>query len=214
MLLVALTGGIATGKSVVADVLMQLGCYIHEADIAAHQLMEPEKPGWKSIVARYGTKILNPDKTIDRNALGAIIFADKEERLFLNNLIHPMVMKKKKEIIQKLRDDGKHKIFVSVAALTIEAGFTDFFDKVVVVYCDRETQLNRLMERDKITRNEAQKKIKSQMQQEDKLMVADYIINTSGPILQTVEQAEQVFRNLMIDYELKLSQEGNGGRQN
>jgi len=122
------------------------------------------------------------------------------------------VMKKKKEIIQKLRDEGKHKIFVSVAALTIEAGFTDFFDKVVVVYCDRETQLKRLMERDKIAQDEAQKKINSQMPQEDKLMVADYIINTSGLIVQTVEQAEQVFRNLMIDYELKTSQKGNGGK--
>jgi len=209
MLLVALTGGIATGKSVVAEILMQLGCYIHEADAAAHQLMEPEKPVWESIVARYGAKILNPDKTINRNALGAVVFADKEERLFLNSLLHPLVMKKKKEIIQKLRDERKHKIFVSVAALTIEAGFTDFFDKVVVVYCDRATQLKRLMQRDNITQDEAQKKINSQMPQEDKLMVADYIINTSGPIVQTVEQAEQVFRNLMIDYELKTSQKRN-----
>ncbi len=209
MLLAALTGGIATGKSVVAEILMQLGCYIHEADAVAHQLMEPEKPVWESIVARYGKKILNPDKTINRNVLGTIIFADKEERLFLNSLIHPQVMKKKKEIIQKLRDERKHKIFVSVAALTIEAGFTDFFDKVVVVYCDRETQLKRLMKRDNITQDEAQKKINSQMPQEDKLMVADYIINTSGPIVQTVEQAEQVFRNLMIDYELKTSQKRN-----
>ena len=213
MLLVALTGGIATGKSVVAEVLKQLGCYIHEADLTAHQLMEPEKPVWKAIVARYGEKILNPDKSINRNALGAVVFAEKEERLFLNSLIHPLVMKKKREIIQKLRDERRHKIFVSVAALTIEAGFTDFFDKVVVVYCDKETQLKRLIERDRITQNEAQRKINSQMPQEDKIMVADYIINTSGPIVQTVEQAEQVFRNLMIDYELKLSQEENSGSQ-
>jgi dephospho-CoA kinase len=203
MLLVALTGGIATGKSVVAEILKQLGCYIHEADNVAHQLMEPEKPAWKPLVAHYGSKILNQDKTIDRTALGAIIFANKKERIFLNNLLHPLVMEKKKQIIKKLRAEGKHKIFISVAALTIEAGFRDFFDKIVVVYCDRETQLKRLVERDKLTQKEAQKKIKSQMPPEEKLKVADYIINTNGSINQTVDQAEQIYRNLMIDYQLK-----------
>lgn len=203
MLLVALTGGIATGKSVVAEILKQLGCYIHEADDVAHQLMEPEKPAWKSLVAHYGSKILNQDKTINRTALGAIIFANKKERLFINSLLHPLVMERKKQIIKKLRAEGKHKIFISVAALTIEAGFRDFFDKIVVVYCDRETQLKRLVKRDKLTQKEAQKKIKSQLPPEEKLKVADYIINTKGSINQTVEQAEQIYRNLMIDYQLK-----------
>ncbi len=205
MLLVALTGGIATGKSVAAEILGQLGCYIHEADEVAHQLMEPEKPAWKSIVAHFGTKILNPDNTINRNALGTIIFANAQERLHLNNILHPVVMEEKKKIVKKLRAEGKHKIFVSVAALTIEAGFMDFFDKIVVVYCDRATQLKRLMKRDKLTKKEAQKKISSQIPPEDKLKVADYIINTYGSIKQTVEQAEQVYRNLMMDYQLKYS---------
>lgn len=203
MLLVALTGGIATGKSIVAEILKQLGCYIHEADHVAHQLMEPEKQAWKSLVAHYGTKILNQDKTINRTALGAIIFSNKKERLFLNSLLHPLVMEEKKQIVKKLRAEGKHKIFISVAALTVEAGLMDFFDKIVVVYCDRETQLKRLAERDNITQKEAQKKIKSQMPPEEKLKVADYIIDTNGSINQTVEQAEQIYRNLMIDFQLK-----------
>jgi dephospho-CoA kinase len=137
MLLVALTGGIATGKSIVAEILEQLGCYIHEADHIAHQLMEPERPAWKFLVSHYGTKILNQDKTIDRTALGAIVFSNEKERLFLNALLHPLVMEKKKQIIKKLRDEGTHKIFISVAALTIEAGFRDFYDKIVVVYCNK-----------------------------------------------------------------------------
>jgi dephospho-CoA kinase len=205
MLLVALTGGIATGKSVVAEILGQLGCYIHEADKVAHQLMEPEKPAWKSIVAHFGTKILDSDKTINRNVLGAIIFTNTKERLYLNNILHPIVMEEKKKIVKKLRDEGKYKIFVSVAALTIEAGFVDFFDKIVVVYCDRATQLKRLMKRDNLIQKEAQKKISSQIPSEDKLIVADYIINTYGSIKQTVEQAEQIYRNLMMDYQLKYS---------
>ncbi len=213
MLLVALTGGIATGKSVVADILKQLGCYIHEADEVAHRLMEPEKPAWKSIVAHFGTKILNLDNSINRNVLGAIIFSDAQERLYLNNILHPLVMEKKKQIVKKLRAEGTHKIFVSVAALTVEAGFADFFDKIVVVYCDRETQMKRLTKRDNLTQKEAQEKISSQMPPEDKLKVADYIINTYGSIKQTVDQAEQIYRNLVIDYQLKYSDKEKTGHK-
>jgi len=210
MLLVALTGGIATGKSVVADVFQQLGCYIHEADLVAHQLIAPEKPAWKAIVGHFGEQILNPDKTINRRSLGAVIFKDEAERHFLNKILHPMVLEKKREIVERLEKTDKYKIFVSVAALTIEAGFTGFFDKIIVVYCDRETQAKRLMERDGLNEQEAKKRIKSQMPPEEKLTVADYIINTSGTLAETVEQAEHAFRNLMIDYALKVSENKNG----
>ena len=97
MLIVALTGGIATGKSVVANILEELGCFIHHADRIAHELTEPEKPAWKKIVAHFGEKILNEDRTINRIRLGKTIFSDKNEQEFLNKLIHPLVLKKKKE---------------------------------------------------------------------------------------------------------------------
>jgi len=209
MLLVALTGGIAAGKSVVAQIFKQLGCYIHESDTLAHRLMMPEKTAWKAMVDHFGRGILNPDKTINRGALGNIVFDDPKERRYLNDLLHPLVMKKKKEIIRRVKNQGWYKIFVSVAALTIESGFTDYFDKIVVVYCDKKTQMKRLMERDNIGREEALKKLRSQLQPEEKLKFADYIINTSDSIQQTVERAEQVFRNLMIDYELKASSKRN-----
>ena len=102
MLLVALTGGIATGKSVVAQVLGQLGCYIHESDTLAHRLQTPGTPAWKALVSHFGKKILNPDKTVNRRALGAIVFADRKEREFLDNLLHPLVMEKKREIIAEI----------------------------------------------------------------------------------------------------------------
>jgi len=208
MLLVALTGGIATGKSVIAQVLEQLGCYIHESDTLAHELQIPEMPAWKALVAHFGKKILNPDKTINRHTLSAIVFSNKKELDFLNNLLHPRVMAKKRELVQKVEDEGLHKIFVSVAALTIEAGFAKFFDKIIVVHCDRETQLKRLMERDGISRKEACKKFQSQMPQEEKRRFADYTIDTSGSLQQTLEQAERVYRNLVIDFELKSSRKG------
>jgi len=203
MLVVALTGGIATGKSIVAQVWGQLSCYIHESDTLAHELQAPNMPAWKAIVSHYGEKILNPDKTINRGALGSIVFTDRQERKFLNDLLHPMVMTKKRDLVEKVGREGRYKIFVSVAALTIEAGYAKFFDKIIVVHCDKETQLKRLMERDAIDRKKALEKINSQMPPEEKLEVADYNIDTSGSLRQTLEQAEKVYRNLIIDFELK-----------
>jgi dephospho-CoA kinase len=203
MMIVALTGGVASGKSVVAGILEELGCYIDYADRVAHDLMEPEKAAWKKIVVHFGKKILNEDKTVNRSRLGKIIFADEKERRFLNKLIHPLVLENKKEVINRLEKEGRYSIYVSEAALTIEAGFADFFDKIIVTYCKKEVQIKRLMERDGISRNQAMTIIKSQMQPEEKLKYADYIIDSSGSLQSTVEQTERVYRNLMMDNEIK-----------
>jgi dephospho-CoA kinase len=203
MLIVALTGGIASGKSVVAEVLEELGCYIHHTDKIAHDLMEPEKPAWKKIVAHFGKKILNEDKTINRSRLGKIIFSDEKERRFLNELMHPLVLEKKKEVSSRLEKEGHYNIFISEAALTIEAGFADFFDKIIMTYCKKEVQKKRLMERDGISRKQTIKIIKSQMQPQEKMKYADYIIDTSSSLQSTVEQTERVYRNLMMDNEMK-----------
>jgi dephospho-CoA kinase len=203
MLIVALTGGIATGKSIIAKSLEDLGCYVHYADQIAHQFMEPERPTWKKIVSHFGSGILNSDKTINRKKLGALVFADEKKRNFLNQLIHPLVLEEKKKIIDKLEKDSHYKIFVSEAALTIESGFADFFDKIIVVFCREEIQIKRLMERDNINREDALKKIGSQMPSEEKLKRADYVIDSSGSVQNTVEQTEKVFLSLMFDYEKK-----------
>lgn len=203
MLIVALTGGIASGKSVVAKILEELGCYIHHADKIAHDLMEPEKPAWKKIVAHFGVKILNEDKKINRSRLGKIIFSDEKERRFLDELIHPLVLEKKKEVINRLEKEGHYNIFISEAALTIEAGFAGFFDKIIMTNCKKEIQIKRLMERDGISRKQTMKIIKSQMQPQEKLKYADYIIDSSGSLQSTVEQTERIYRNLMMDNEMK-----------
>lgn len=203
ILTVALTGGIASGKSVVADILEQLGCFVHRADKVAHELMEPGKPAWEKIVDHFGHGILNKDNSINRARLGAIVFADKKERLFLNNILHPLVMKRKQEVIRRLQEEGRYKIYVSEAALTIEAGYSHYYDKIVVIFCQPEEQIKRLMARDGISREEAIKKFKAQMPPEEKLKYADYVIDTSGSIQETIERTEQVFRSLLQDYELK-----------
>ncbi len=206
MLLVSLTGGIATGKSVVAQVLRKKGCYIHSADQVAHRLIKPSRPAWRQIVAHFGPRILNPDGTVNRSKLGEIIFSRPKERLFLNRLIHPLVLKKKAETVRRLERSGRYQIYVSEAALTVEAGFHGFFDKVVVVTCDPSIQLQRLIDRDGLRRDQALKKIRSQMASEEKIRYADYVIDTSGPLEDTIAKSEKLFRHLKEDYRNKKRQ--------
>lgn len=200
---VALTGGIACGKSVVGQFLKRKGCYWHRADLVAHRLMAPGKKAWKIIVDHFGPEILNPDGTINRRKLGNIVFSNPKERDFLNRIIHPLVLKKKEETLRRLERAGKSGIFVSEAALTIEAGFTSFFDKIIVVYCPEETQIERLMARNNLSREEAENRIKSQLPVEEKLKYADYIIDASGTIEETIAQTEKVYQSLLKDLEAK-----------
>lgn len=211
MLIVALTGGIATGKSVVAAVLKERGCFIHSADRVAHSLIRPGRPAWRAVVARFGRTILHPDQSINRAKLGRIVFSDSEAREFLNRLIHPLVLRKKKETIRRLEREGRYKIFVSEAALTIESGFAPFFDRVIVVDCPKPLQVRRLMERDGIPRQEALKRIGSQMPTTQKIRLADYVIDTSGTLAETARQAVRVHRALLFDLRRKQKKEESAG---
>ena len=203
MLIVALTGGIATGKSVVAEVWSDLGCFIQHADQVARELIDAEKPAWTHLVDRYGEKILQLDRNIDRKKLARIIFSSGTEREYVNNLIHPLVHEEKQRTIQKLEGEGLYKIFISEAALTFEAGYSDFFDRIVVVHCENDIQIARLMARDDIGQAKALLKIRSQMPQSVKIEKADYTIDTSGGIRKTIEQAEQTYRYLLRDADNK-----------
>ncbi len=210
ILIVALTGGIATGKSVVAKLLADRGCFVQSADRVAHNLMNPGRPVWRQIVAHFGTDILNPDRTINRHRLGEIVFSSLRERQFLNSLIHPLVLAKKKSTIRRLEKKGSHKIFVSEAALTIESGFAPFFDRIIVVHCPQELQVERLVKRGGISRREAWKRVRSQLSSAKKTEHADYLIETSGSISETTAQAERVYRKLLADYSRKCAREKSG----
>jgi len=202
MLLVALTGSIATGKTVVAAVFKELGCYVSSSDTIAHELILPQNPAWKKIIARFGDKILNQDQRINRKKLGKLIFSNNKDRQFLNSLLHPLVMVERNKIILSLKKEKKYSIFISETALTIEAGLTDFFDKIIVTYCKNATQIQRLQKRDSISRKEALSRISSQLPQKDKIKAADYVINTSGNLRRTIEETEQVYRYLLQDFQL------------
>jgi dephospho-CoA kinase len=210
ILTVALTGGIATGKSVVARILADHNCHIHWADRVAHDLMKPGRPAWKRIVTHFGERILNPDRTVNRQLLGKIVFSSETERRFLSRVLHPLVLEKKKQAVRRLERLGTDKIFVSEAALTIESGFAPFFDRVVVVHCPDTIQVERLMKRDGITRREAWKKIRSQMRTPEKVKHADYLIDTSGTPAETAVQAERLYRSLLADFRKKQAREKRG----
>ena len=203
ILRVALTGGIACGKSVVARLLEEKGCFVHSADKAAHDLMSPGRPAWKKIVARFGRDILREDRTIDRSRLGPAVFSDPSARRFLDRLIHPLVLTEQEQILRRLEREGRVLIFVSEAALTVEAGYARHFDRVIVVHCSKSEQVRRLRERDGIGRAAALRKIGAQMPRKEKLRHADYAIDTTGSLAETVEQTERVCACLHQDAKLK-----------
>ncbi|OGD17680.1 MAG: dephospho-CoA kinase, partial [Candidatus Aminicenantes bacterium RBG_13_59_9] len=196
---------------IVAKVLSDHHCYIHSADQTAHDLIKPGRPAWSRIVAHFGAGILNSDRTINRRRLGKIVFSSETDRAFLNGLLHPLVLAKKKQSIRRLERLGTHKIFVSEAALTIESGFAPFFDRVVVVHCPEIVQVQRLMKREGISRRAAWKKIRSQMQTAEKIRYADYLIDTSGTPAETKAQAERLYRSLLSDFRKKAGREKKGG---
>jgi dephospho-CoA kinase len=208
MLTVALTGGIATGKSIVGGVLLRRGCTLDKSDDVARSLLAPDQTAWFKIVERFGPGILTAGRAIDRKKLGALIFTDAEARRFVDGIVHPLVMAAKKKTIARLDREGRVRIFVSEAALTIEAGFAEYFDKVVVVYCPEEIQTERLMARDGLSSEEAGRRIRSQMPGGEKLGFADYVVDTSGTLDETVDQAEELFEELLLDWRIKSGSAG------
>ena len=198
-----MTGGIACGKTLVARLLAEKGCVVRSADETARALMSPGRAAWKRIVARFGPSILKPDRTIDRARLGPLVFADPSARRFLDRVVHPLVLAEHLRAVRRLEREGRSAIFVVEAALTVEAGFTRHFDRVVVVHCRKEDQVRRLRSRDGLTRAEALRRIGAQMPLREKLRHADYALDASGTVAETVERAERLYALLALDADLE-----------
>ena len=198
MLRVGLTGSIAVGKSFVASVFSELGCHVLDADQTAREVVMPGTPGLNALVQEFGREILNEDGTLDRKALGAIVFADEQKRQRLNYLLHPFIIARQDEILNDWEREDPRGIGIVDAALMIESGGYKRFDKLIVVHCRPEVQLERLMLRDKLSQAEAQRRIDSQMPQEEKQKFADYLIDTSDRFdparSRTVEVHNQLIR--------------------
>jgi dephospho-CoA kinase len=196
MLRVGLTGSIAVGKSYVSGVLVELGCRLVDADVVARRVVEPGSEGLRRIVEALGEWALRPDGTLDRAAVGAVIFKDGSKRELINSLLHPLIIAEQDEVLRRWEREDPRGIGVVDAALMIESGGHRRFDKLVVVYSRPEVQLERLMRRNSLSREEAAARIAAQMPQEEKLRYADFKIDTSGSFEETRRQTEEVYAAL------------------
>jgi len=197
MLRVGLTGSIGVGKSFVASLFAELGCHVLDADQTAREVVMPGTPGLMAITQAFSEAILNPDGTLNRKQLGAVVFADEEQRQRLNHLLHPFIIARQDEILREWETKDPNGIGIVDAALMIESGGYRRFDKLIVVHCRPEVQLERLMLRDGLSRDEAQRRIDSQMPQEEKQKFADYLIDTSDGFELTRDQTLKVYNQLV-----------------
>ncbi|HLF85435.1 MAG TPA: dephospho-CoA kinase [Blastocatellia bacterium] len=197
MLKVGLTGSIAVGKSYVVSVLAELGCVTFDADKVAHSVMETGRPAYDDIAREFGEVVLAPDGSIDRQKLGAVVFADESRRMRLNEIVHPRVIEEQNRLLQAAEAKNPDGIAIIDAALMIESGGYKRFDKLIVVHCDRQTQIERLMRRNQITREDAERRVAAQMSSEEKLRYADYAIDTSGTFENTRQRVGEVYEELL-----------------
>lgn len=196
MLRVGLTGSIAVGKSHVCEVFRELGCYVLDADQTAREVVRPGTKGLSRIVEAFGNDVLQASGELDRKKLGAIVFADEEKRERLNAIVHPLVIEAQDEWIRGVEARDPNGIAIIDAALMIESGGYKRFDKLVVVWCEPDIQLQRLMKRDGLSKEDAEARIRAQMPQEEKKRFADHLIDTSAGFDETREQVKKVFAEL------------------
>lgn len=196
MLRVGLTGSIAVGKSFVTSIFSTLGCHTLDADETAREVVLPGSTGLTAVADEFGKDVLNPDGTLNRKHLGEIIFGDEEKRQKLNHILHPFIIARQDEIMREWEREDPNGIGIIDAALMIESGGYRRFDKLIVVHCRPEVQLERLMLRNALSRDEAQARIDSQMPQAEKQRYADFLIDTSDGFEPTRSRTTEVYNSL------------------
>ena len=198
MLRVGLTGSIGVGKSFVAGVLAELGCHVVDADQTAREVVKPGSPGLAAVVTAFGAEVLGEDGTLDRPRLGAIVFPDQKKRELLNSILHPYIIARQDEQLREWEKEDPFGIGIIDAALMIESGGYKRFDKLIVVHCRSEVQLQRLITRDGLSESAARQRIAAQMSQEEKCKFADYLIDTSEGFADTRARTTEVFSELQV----------------
>jgi len=201
MLLVGLTGGIASGKSVVANVFRDLGAYLLDADRIVHSLLQPDQQAWHEVVDHFGDGITLAHGQIDRKKLGDIVFNNEAERAWLNKCLHPKVFEAFAAQVRNVRSRRPDTIVVLDAALLIETGYHTKMDRTVVVYARPEQQLERLTQRECYSKDEALARINSQMPLCEKCDYADYLIDNTGTREETERQSHEVYAKLKQEAE-------------
>jgi len=196
MLIVGLTGGVASGKTTVSRVLKKEGAYIIDADQMARELVRPHTPVWKELVRAFGKDILRKDGSIHRKKLADIVFADLRQRKLLNQILHPRI---RKEMMRRTKEIGRkdpEAVVVVDAPLLVELGEHRKMDKLIVVTSTQAQRIERLKKRDGIGPEEAQRIFSSQMPVENKVKLADFVIRNEGSFQETRQKAREVFQGL------------------
>jgi dephospho-CoA kinase len=190
-LVIGLTGGIASGKSTVSNILKEMNITIIDADVEARLAVEKGEPAYQKIVAEFGNDILLTNEEIDRVKLGSIIFHNAEKRQLLNSFVHPEVRKRMNNQVEEAKEREEQVIILDIPLL-FESKLTHMVEKTILVYVDRDIQLKRLMERNDLSLEEAEARIKSQMPLSEKVALADAVINNNGSIAETKKQVIEV----------------------
>ena len=196
MILVGLTGGIATGKSTVAGMFKRCGATVIDADALAREVVQPGKPAWREIVKAFGKTVLNPDHTLNRQALGVMVFGNPAKLRRLERIIHPRVAREQIRLTKQAARNDPKAIVIYDVPLLFEAGIDTRVDTTIVVTADRETQIARLKQRNGLSRAEALRRIKSQMPLTEKRRRADYTLDGTLPLPQLKKQVRLLYRSL------------------
>lgn len=198
MLKVGLTGSIAVGKSYVLEILRESGAFVLDADQTAREVVARGSKGLALIAEKFGADVLTANGDLDRVKMAEIVFATEEKRLLLNSIVHPLVFEAQDAWLAEKERENIHGIAVIDAALMIESGGYKRFTKLIVVWCQPEIQLQRLMLRNNLSEAEARKRIAAQMPQEQKKRYADYTIDTSDGFENTRARTIEVFERLKL----------------
>ncbi len=210
MLKLGLTGGIAAGKSAVGEMLVALGAHLIQADAVSHQLMQPGKPVYQEVVSAFGPGILNPDNTVNRARLAEAAFGggNKPSRIQeLNKIVHPAVVKKQDEWMESIRRRDPKAIAIVEAALILEAGAANHFDRLLVVTCRPDQRVVRWAARTNLNletaRQEVARRMAAQFPDEEKIKAADYVIDNSGSLDETKAKVNALYPKLRTEAEVE-----------
>ena len=197
MVVIGVTGGVGSGKSTVAALFKRLGAVVLDADVIAHQLMEPKKLCWRKIVATFGRGILNDDETVNRRKLASVVFADAERRKALEEILHPQVMRQISYQLRDLRKSKRIKAVVLDVPLLLEVGGQKLVDMLVVVTVPRAVQLLRLQKKYGWTKEEVNARIDAQWDLSAKEALADTVVDNAANVDDTRRQVKQIWKQLI-----------------
>ena len=202
-LLVGLTGSISTGKSTVSAMFAHQGARVIDADLLSREVVMPGQPAYARILEEFGSHLVLEDGSLDRKALGAIVFADPARRKRLEEITHPAIGLRQQRILSVLDEEAFEDVVIWDVALLFEGGGVAKMDRVVVVYADPETERRRLMERDGLSEADARARIASQMPIAEKAKLADHVIDNSGTREDTERQVRTVYGALLAELKVR-----------